>query len=240
MTITHRAELLNLIAYSNSYRTYLEIGVRNPQSTYNRICCDQKTGVDPAPQMPCTYMMTSDEFFNTVQPHLSVRYDLVFIDGLHEAHQVYQDTENALANLSSNGTIVLHDCNPTQKEHQTTKRKPGQKHWTGDTWKAFALLRMTRPDLEMFTVNADWGLGVIRLGKQKVFPTSMPIDEMDYDFLCNNRLELMNLIECENVNKSLLRASRSTFFNTLIYRMRGTTGVLGRASKRIGQYMKRK
>jgi len=240
MIIPHRSELLNLIARANCYRTYLEIGVRNPQSTYDRICCCNKTGVDPAPQMPCTHVMTSDEFFENVQSQLDVRYDLVFIDGLHEAHQVYRDTINALANLSCDGTIVLHDCNPTESDHQTTIRKPDQKHWTGDTWKAFALLRMTRPDLDMFTVNTDWGLGVIRYGKQNVFPISNSIDEMDYELLSEHRVELMNLIECNTITQKQLRAPRCKFPEILTRRLLNTANIFTSTLLRVRRRVFRK
>lgn len=52
--------------------------------------------------------MTSDDFFASN----TRTFDLVFIDGLYEAHQVLKYINNALRFLNPNGTILMHDCNP--------------------------------------------------------------------------------------------------------------------------------
>ena len=47
-----------------------------------------------------------------------VKFDLIFIDGLHLANQVQKDIENSLKFIKDEGFIVLHDCNPPSEYHQ--------------------------------------------------------------------------------------------------------------------------
>ena len=52
--------------------------------------------------------MTSDDFFRDNKE----KFDLIFIDGLHETNQVDRDIENSLKFINKGGTILLHDCLP--------------------------------------------------------------------------------------------------------------------------------
>jgi len=54
-------------------------------------------------------------------------FDLIFIDGLHNAAQVERAIGNSLKVLHKGGTILVHDCNPTSAEQQTvpTTASPG-------------------------------------------------------------------------------------------------------------------
>jgi predicted O-methyltransferase YrrM len=90
-------------------------------------------------------------------------FDLIFIDGLHEAAQVTIDIQNSLRRISPRGTVVCHDVNPKRKAEQTFPRRI--RHWTGDCWKAFVRLRQ-RPDLCICTVDYYTGYGIIRRGLQ--------------------------------------------------------------------------
>ena len=146
-----RSDFLNYLIDARQYRSYLEIGC-DQNVTFDAIRATLKVGVDPI--QGGTVTLTSDAFFlnNTRQ------FDLVFIDGLHLKEQVLRDVDNALRCLSSNGTIVLHDCLPTMEQHQERTRQLAE--WTGDVWKAAVEIR-GRQDLDMATLNIDWGLGVI-------------------------------------------------------------------------------
>lgn len=194
-------KLINLLVEHHNYGSYLEIGVRTPANNYDKINVKLKHGVDPAPKFPCTFQLTSDVFFTEIQPQKKQMYDLVFIDGLHIADQVLRDINNSLQWLSPNGTIVVHDCNPPTEAHQVEKYD-GVSAWNGTVWKAIAELRMTRIDLEIFTVDTDWGLGVIRKGRQTLFPC-VPLHNLDYGFLEANRKEILNLIDINEFYRRL-------------------------------------
>jgi hypothetical protein len=181
-----RTAILNTLAERYNYRSYLEIGQGDRRQNHDWIRCAIRVGVDPNPTCKAAYQMTSDEFFKLNND----MYDLIFIDGLHTAEQVNRDIINSLQVLRENGTIVVHDCDPTNKVMQTVPRK--QTVWTGDVWKAWVRLRASRDDLLMYVVNADSGCGIIRRGKQQTI--RLP-ETLDYEELDRNRRHWLNLVE---------------------------------------------
>ena len=69
--------------------------------------------------------------------------------------------------------------------------------WCGDVWKAIVYLRSMRDDLEIATLDCDFGVGVIRKTDKKV-PT-LPFDketisQMRYEDLQKNRQFFLNLV----------------------------------------------
>ncbi len=54
------------------------------------------------------YEMTSNEFF-ALEKIQNKKYDVIFIDGLHETTQVDIDIQNSLKHLNEGGFILLHD-----------------------------------------------------------------------------------------------------------------------------------
>ena len=181
-----RTDILNEIRWKYNYRTYLEIGVDYAPLNFDRIVCPDKVGVDPNPKANGTHCMTSDVFF----AQCTQTFDLVFIDGLHQSGQCYQDVLNALKHLDEDGTIVIHDCNPPDEQHQTEIQE--QNAWTGDVWKAWVKLRAERSDLWMGVVDTDYGVGVIQRGKQVPITLKYPLT---YSYLDNNRDYLLNLLD---------------------------------------------
>jgi len=101
-----RLELISFLIKELSYKSYLEIGI-GTFDTYQHIQCEHKFCVDPN-NTAATYQITSDEFFafNTQ------KFDLIFIDGLHQSDQVDKDILNSIRSINIGGTIVVHDCNP--------------------------------------------------------------------------------------------------------------------------------
>jgi len=184
-----RTDIINHLIKKNNYKRYLEIGVRNPDENLNKITVEHKDGVDPAGN--CNYPIPSDDFFN--QLDIDVKYDIIFIDGLHLDYQVEQDITNSLKHLNQGGTIVMHDCNPIKEEHQVEEYVVG-KTWNGTTWKAYVKFRMTDENLSMCVVDTDHGVGIINKGKQTLYPKS---DVLNFKLLDENRKEILNLITPE-------------------------------------------
>lgn len=192
-----RTYILNYLIKNCDFKSYLEIGVENPERNFRLITCENKTGVDPNPAACADYVMTSDEFFKSYCRNRT--FDLIFIDGLHLEKQAKQDITNSLQHLNTNGIIVVHDCNPmketTQYEYQAEYK------WNGTVWKAFAELRMTRPDLQMQCVDCDHGCGIIKVGRQEVYAKATLEQAKEYSFLERHRKELLNLITLEQFEK---------------------------------------
>ena len=184
-----RTDIINHLIKKNNYKRYLEIGVRNPDENLNKITVEHKDGVDPAGN--CNYPIPSDDFFN--QLDVDVKYDIIFIDGLHLDYQVEQDITNSLKHLNEGGTIVMHDCSPIKEEHQVEEYVVG-KTWNGTTWKAYVKFRMTDENLSMCVVDTDHGVGIITKGKQTLYPNS---DVLDFKLLDENRKDILNLITTE-------------------------------------------
>lgn len=130
---------------------YLEIGC-DTDATFSQIRAKVKVGVDP--EAGGTVRATSDKFFAANQQ----RFDVVFIDGLHQREQVLRDVDNSLANLNPGGLILLHDCLPTHRESQLRDRVT--QAWHGDVWRAVLDLRQ-RWDIDVAVVEADEGIGIV-------------------------------------------------------------------------------
>ena len=170
-----------------------------------KVNCEKKVGVDPYVgsgrgvyheecedeyrKGPATHVMTSDEFFETNRDEIGETFDIVFIDGLHEAEQVACDTLGALDCLNEGGAIVVHDCLPLTEEAQQVPRGDVW-GWNGDAWKAVLDIRETM-DIGVYTVDTDQGCAVFdttRLG------TSLSPHRRSWEHFDANRKELMNII----------------------------------------------
>jgi hypothetical protein len=195
-----RTEIINGLIKKNNYTSYLEIGVNTPaQPGYNWVGVDVllKHGVDP--NVDTTYKMTSDYFFDN---HITQKYDIVFVDGLHLHEQVYRDIINSINNLNENGVIVVHDCNPVTEI--TQRRERASDAWHGDVWKAIVQLRIENPELEIYTVNTDEGCGIIKKGSQELLVIDKNENHNDYSFLEKNREKAINLISIETFKEKYL------------------------------------
>ncbi|MDP1728622.1 MAG: class I SAM-dependent methyltransferase [archaeon] len=194
----NRTEIINILIKKNNYKTYLEIGVNTPaQPGYNwdGVRIETKHGVDPS--VDTTYKMTSDEFFDK---HITMNYDIVFIDGLHIFEQAHRDIVNSLNHLNDGGTIVVHDCNP--KKEITQRRIRATSVWHGDVWKAILKLRIENPDIQIYTINADEGCGIIQKSSQVLLkPMDAKEDIYTYNFFKNNKEKILNLISVKEFKK---------------------------------------
>jgi hypothetical protein len=191
-----RTDLINFVRAKHDYQSYLELGQGAREDNFDAIGSKIKIGVDPDRKWNAAYQMTSDEFF--AQNKQS--FDLISINGLHDAAQVERAIVNSLKVLNQGGSIVIHDCNPTSAQQQTVPQPPNQGDWKGDVWKAWVKLRATHDDLKMTTINVEGGCGVITRGKQT--KVKLPA-ELTYQGLDANRKQWLNLIEVDEFVKDL-------------------------------------
>ena len=142
--IYKRSQIINQLTNKND--KYLEIGVEYGEC-FNETHFINKVGVDPDPKFTLNvgqilYIQTSDDFFK--QYDIKQQFDVIFIDGMHQAEYVLCDINNSIQILSSNGTIFMDDILPFNYNEQL---KIPIKHyyengilkygenWTGDVWK---------------------------------------------------------------------------------------------------------
>ncbi len=168
----NRWDIINRFIKERNYKSYLEVGYYKGWC-FDNVTCDNKTAVDvylsKIPEQEVAkygktilhlkssgieklVKLSSDEFFS-LHNHV---YDIIFIDGKHEAKQVEKDVLNALNHLSENGVIILHDCNPPTEEYSTTGV---EECWNGDVYKTVMALKILNPSL--YTIDTDWGVGVL-------------------------------------------------------------------------------
>lgn len=185
-------------------RYYLEIGVRDIKDNFSTIEAEHKYGVDPGyerEQNEATFKMTSNEFFSLLDGgellRKDIRFDVIFIDGLHLANQAYCDLQNSLRYVRDDGFVVLHDCNPPTEYHARESFKymlsPAGGQWNGTVWKAVYRARLDRT-LSVCVIDSDFGVGVV--SKQRYFP---PLEEdinpfYEYNILDLRRKEALNLL----------------------------------------------
>jgi len=221
----NRWDIINLFIEKNNYKSYLEIGYYKGWS-FDQIFCEKKLAVDPNPcknswqetypygvsfeDSGLIYKQTSDDFFNLWR---GSKWDIVFIDGLHEAKQVEKDIMNSLNHLSPGGTIVLHDCNPPEYLHTTTGINGC---WTGDAYKAWVKFRYEHPEYITYTVDTDWGVGVIETpyeiySNDGVGKLTKILDWQEFD---KERKELLNLIPVEEFKTKMNERTTDNYSTT--------------------------
>lgn len=175
-----RYDIIQKFINERHFKSFLEIGTFNGD-TFNRITVDKKESIDPDPNCNATHIMTSDEYFNNSKD----KFDIIFIDGLHEHSQVYRDIINSLEHLYSNGVIVLHDCMPKNEKMQLWDNKSHQnEEWTGDTWKAY-YKAFKELNYDVYVVDTDYGCGVVDTSKtREIESNNVDMDNLKYtDYL---------------------------------------------------------
>jgi hypothetical protein len=87
------------------------------------------------------------------------RVDIALIDSYHDYECSFRDLVEGFRLLKVGGTLVVHDCLPPGVELAQPKFIPGE--WCGVTYQAFIDFVSYRPDLTFYTVDTDYGCGVI-------------------------------------------------------------------------------
>ena len=155
------------------------------------------------------YKMTSNVFFQDIAPKIykNKTPDIIFIDGLHVYKQTLNDSLNALKFINNDGIIILHDCNPKSETAAYPTASYGEAaslnlpnwdgYWSGDVWKTIVYLRSMHPDLYVFVLDCDMGIGVICKNNngrsEKLNYTTEDIDRLIYKDLKNSREHTLNL-----------------------------------------------
>lgn len=187
-----RFDIINYLIEKYKLINYLEIGVFQGENI-RKVKASHKDGVDPGAEgyvVPeANYHMTSDDFFNLLKGHEDIKYDIIFIDGLHHADQVEKDIKNSLNHIVDGGFILLHDCNPVSYEAQLIPRQTIA--WNGDVWKAFIDFKTHYPKMECSVIDTDFGVGVIKVGEKVI---TLQDNIWTWEHFNSNRKELLNLI----------------------------------------------
>ena len=215
----NRLELIQILMQQKGLRNYLEIGVENGHIFF-RIKSRFKVAVDPKFIFNATrrfgkallnpynlnnqyFEKTSDAFFEQDAERVlaQTKVQLALIDGMHEYHYALRDVENTLRYLTDDGVIILHDCNPQSAGAAGRFEDWTEGVWNGDVWRTIIHLRSQHPDLNVFVLDCDHGLGIVtkrRTEREQVGPslpsfTPAQIQALTYDAFDQNRNEWLNI-----------------------------------------------
>ena len=210
--------------------SYLEIGVEHG-FTFQNVQIQNKTGVDPDPVCNDFRIIkkTSDEFFVDNKD----KFDIIFIDGMHQADFVLRDFNNSIDCLNKNGFIFLDDVLPLNEREQ---HKIPIKHvyengilkyresWTGDVWKfVYYLLINHKSQIKFDLFTHQNYRGVLRIKiLNNLKSLSIKIDDIEmYDYnkdFENYKNILMDRKEISTKLSSLdLNTLNKDFTNALPY-----------------------
>lgn len=206
-----RTTIINylLTSLNKNETNYLEIGVRIPEENFNKIIAKNKYSVDPGVEFeenPVDFKVTSDVFFQQLKEGKildnTIKFDVIFIDGLHLAEQVERDIANGLIFLNPGGFIVLHDCNPptelNARESYHCRISPVMDYWNGTTWKAFFKYRKN-PTVSSCCIDTDWGIGIISNTVNLGETSTIENPYFEFNVMDKNRKDSLNLISFEDL-----------------------------------------
>jgi hypothetical protein len=165
-----KADLINHLAAVHGYRRYLEL-------------CSSTTGFQFAQidrsKLDCHRLMyrCPDQFSDGLEIDFrssdlditeclreigqrQLCYDVMLVDPFHEYEASLRDIAAAFDLVVPGGTIVVHDCLPPSEDLAVSQFIAGP--WCGVTYKAYLDFVTARDDLAYYTVDTDFGCGVIR------------------------------------------------------------------------------
>ena len=147
-------------------------------------------------------------------------FDVMLVDPHHTYECSMRDLRDAFSLLREGGTLVVHDCDPPDRQHAIPHFVPGP--WCGVTYKAFLDFVMGNEAADYYTVDADYGCGVItKLSRRGAFGRScrrilsgrmqrrieaewLRVGEdcdAAYRLFANHRARLLNLVAVEEFHR---------------------------------------
>lgn len=181
--------LINDLISDLNYKSYLELGVSIGES-WKLISCENKIGVDNninvANEFDGVVHATTDDYFLNNQN----KFDLIYIDALHEKNQVYKDFKNSFNALNDSGIIIFHDINPLDIS---------QTHFnsSGDIFELWIELSNT---YKVYTIKGTAGdsIGVFIKSENSKF-IDIEVKDYTYQFFSENREKFISYLNYEEI-----------------------------------------
>ena len=213
-----KSTVCNLLGARHGYRSYLEIATPGSggqhalidRSQFARceqlVYADLSDAHDKAEATYRTPLTTSWELVRALLSSRREHYDLVFVDSCHTYENSCEDIIGAFDLVRPGGAVVVHDCNPTKPSIVSPQVQMGE--WCGVTYWAFIDFVLGRRDARYYTVDCDYGCGVIYKLRHGHAPRSVTResatlalewaaatgnDDGRYRFFDRNRAALLNL-----------------------------------------------
>jgi predicted O-methyltransferase YrrM len=213
---TTAADIINELLQAHDGDRYLELVVDGPSIYFTQVGASVKHVVsshaDPASSM------TEDAFLASNEGDGS--YDVIFLDDWHDEAHCLRVLNGCLRKVSQYGAIVVHDTNPPTAWHQRPAAEYApDTEWNGDVWKAVARFRAIHPEIDVRTVDTDWGCTVIRPSVRA--SQSVPIDAaaaLTWETFQRRRAELLNIVPVRRFRRDLYCASFMLGSSRIVHR----------------------
>ena len=204
-------EIVNALVARYGYLNYLEICTPITGHRFSRIdrrslqCCHRlmyRCTPDFQDGLEVTYRNESEHIGR--MPDAATPYDIIFVDPFHTFECSIRDLHLAFETVRPGGTIVVHDCCPAKKEMCQPTFQPGG--WCGVTYRAYIEFVLCQQDLAYYTVDTDYGCGVIKKGNAhqadpetrrklwELWSLRKLNDPEMFEFFVQHRRELLSLI----------------------------------------------
>jgi predicted O-methyltransferase YrrM len=154
MSNFHHSDFVQLLAYIQQPKLYLELGLYEGE-TWNKVTpfCQRKIGVDIVDRGISgeVHIETTDSFFS----HFNEKIDMAFIDADHKFESSKQDFLNCYERLNEGGIIIMHDTDPMSNDLFSFDR-------CGDSYKIVDFLEKEFKDINIVTLPVtEAGLSII-------------------------------------------------------------------------------
>ena len=182
--------LINDLISDLNYKSYLELGVSVGES-WKLISCENKIGVDNninvANEFDGVIHSTTDDYFLNNKD----KFDLIYIDALHEKNQVYKDFKNSFNVLNDSGVIIFHDVNPFDIS---------QTHFnsSGDVFELWIELAKT---YKVYIIKNEYdgdSVGIFIKSKNSKF-IDIEVKDYTYQFFSENREDFISYLNYEEI-----------------------------------------
>ena len=198
-TITWEKNFYNRIAFINkaiqNFKNckYLEIGVAS-NFVFNSIPLPMKNKIGVDPISGGTHRMTSDDFFKKNK----LKFDVIFIDGLHEYEQCQRDCINSINSLNKNGIIIFHDLLPRNSFEEHVPRK--QASSSGDVWKIAVEINRSK-NMRFRIANIDYGVGLLKIKENSEYKKMPQLKDLRFNNFIKNYYRELPVISSEEALK---------------------------------------
>ncbi len=207
-----KADISNILGTHVAGSSYLEVATRTTGHMYKAVSREVFSSLNRI----MYNMVDGDDDRSadlTGEPQLEelleagAQFDVVFVDPYHSFEASMINLDYGIRLVKSGGAMVVHDCNPPKKKLTTSEFQDDM--WLGVTYLAFLDFVSSRPELDYFVVDTDWGVGVVfektrRWSQMQDVPPRMDLSSLDYHdwrVFSNNRNELLRLVSVEKFRR---------------------------------------
>ena len=168
-----KVDVVGKLAQRFGYRNYLEVCTPSTGNEYAQV---QDIGFASARRLmylsPLSFsdgmkldFQCPDEDITDAVSQLQgsgIGIDICLVDGWHRYETACRDIAAVSGLLADGGAMVVHDCLPPNREVASPRFRRGA--WCGVSYKAYLDFVLGDPSLDYFTVDCDYGCGVIFKG----------------------------------------------------------------------------